>query len=66
MFRCSILQVFFQAVFSCSHVPPPGGRRVVGGPNGPGVAQRLTQHVEPATLPMVNVDAQDGNDEIDQ
>ena len=38
----------FQAVFSCSHVPPPGGRRVVGRSNSPGVAERLAQHVEPA------------------
>ena len=49
MFSCSDDQMFkYSAVMiSCSHVPPAGGRGIVGRSNGPSVAQRLAQHVEP-------------------
>ena len=49
MFTCSDDQMFkcSAVMISCSHVPPAGGRGIVGRSNGPSVAQRLAQHVEP-------------------
>ena len=49
MFSCSDDQMFkcSAVMISCSHVPPAGGRGIVGRSNGPSVAQRLAQHVEP-------------------